>query len=80
MGGTPILGHFSPILAILKIFTSVLTFFLQKCPKSGLVSFKKYIIFFVTLAGGVRGGLAPFLYLVKINGLTYDTCPNCFTF
>ena len=26
MGGTPILSHFSPILAILKIFTSVLTF------------------------------------------------------
>ena len=25
-GGTPILRHFSPILAILKIFTSVLTF------------------------------------------------------
>ena len=50
MGGTPILSHFSPILAILKIFTSVLTFlggkifFLQKCPKSGLVSFKKYIV------------------------------------
>ena len=28
--------------------------FLQKCPKSGLVSLKKYIVFFVTLAGGVR--------------------------
>ena len=26
--------------------------FFQKCPKSGLVSFKKYIVFFVTLAEG----------------------------
>ena len=25
-------------------------FFLQKCPKSGLVSFKKYVVFFITLA------------------------------
>ena len=57
-GGTPILRHFSPILAILKIFTSVLTFlgeqkfFLQKCPKSGIVSQKNYFEFFVTLGGG----------------------------
>ena len=29
-------------------------FFLQKCPKSGLVSLKKYIVFFVTLGGGVK--------------------------
>ena len=57
-GATPILSHFSPILAISKIFTSVLTFlgeqkfFLQKCPKSGLVSQKNYFEFFVTLGGG----------------------------
>ncbi len=44
-GGTTIFSHFSPILAIRKIFTSVLTFlggknffFLQKCPNIGLVS------------------------------------------
>ena len=60
MGATPILSHFSPILAISKIFTSVLTFlgeqnfFLQKCPKSGLVSQKNYFEFFVTLGGGVK--------------------------
>ncbi len=54
-GGTPILSQFSLILAILKIFTSVLTFFLQKCPNDGLVSFKKYIVFFVTLGGGGGG-------------------------
>ena len=44
-GGAPTLSHFSPILAILKNFTIVLTFlrgkkkfFLQKCPNIGLVS------------------------------------------
>ena len=51
-GGTPILSH------PLAIFTSVLTFLGgKKCPKSGLVSLKKYIVFFVTFAGeggGVR--------------------------
>ena len=58
-GGTPILSHYSPILAIKKIFTSVLTFlggqknfFGQKCHKSGLVSLKKYIVYFVKLRGG----------------------------
>ena len=46
-GGTPILSH------PLAIFTSVLTFLGgKKCPKSGLVSLKKYIVFFITLAGG----------------------------
>ena len=38
--GTPILRHFSPILEILKLNLSggAENFFLQKCPKSDLVS------------------------------------------
>ena len=44
-------SHFSPILAIQKFFTSVLTFlggkifFLQKFPKRGLVSLKNTLYF-----------------------------------
>ena len=63
MGGTPIVSHFSLILAILKIFKSVLTFlggqknFFSKVPQKWSSFFKKYIVFFVTLAGQGGGGV-----------------------
>ena len=41
MGGTPIFSHFSLILAIQKIFTSVLTFLWGKVPKKWSSFFKK---------------------------------------
>ena len=61
MGGTPILSHFSLILAILKNFTSVLTFlgakffFLAKVPQKWSSFFKKIHCIFVTLGGGGGG-------------------------
>ena len=54
-------SHFSPILAIQKFFTSVLTFwggqnfFFAKVPQKGSSFYKKYIVFFVTLGGGGGG-------------------------
>ena len=56
-GGTPILSHFLQILAIIKIFTSVLTFlggkkfFFAKVPQKWSSFLKKIHCIFVTLGG-----------------------------
>ena len=69
-GGGLILSHFLVDFGILKIFTSVRHFkgakntFFKKCPNSGLVSEKKYIVLFVTIGGG--GGVRPNLKFFKI--------------
>ena len=61
-GGTPILSHFSPISAILKIFTSVLTFlggknfFFAKVPQWWSSFLKKIHCIFRYIRGGRGGG------------------------
>ena len=61
-GGTPILSHFSPISAILKIFTSVLTFlggknfFFAKVPQWWSSFLKKIHCIFRYIRGGEGGG------------------------
>ena len=51
-GGVPILSHFSAIfgfrkfLQVFDISRGKKTLFFKKCPNNGLVSEKKYIVFF----------------------------------
>ena len=74
---TPILNHFSPILAIIKIFTSVLTllggkfFFVAKVPKKWSSFFKKIHCIFRHIRRGVKPDMTfvPFFFLKA--SLTY---------
>ena len=78
-GGTPILSHFSPISAILKIFTSVLTFlggknfFFAKVPQWWSSFLKKIHCIFRYIRGG-RGGVrrdvtnVTFFFLIFFEG------------
>ena len=57
-GGVPILSHFSAIfgfrkfLQVFDISRGKKTLFFKKCPNNGLVSEKKYIVFFFMVGGG----------------------------
>ena len=58
------------------------TLFFKKCPNSGLVSEKKYIVLFVTIGGGVRPNVTFvtifFFFLMKASLSEVEITPFLF--